>query len=268
MQSISAATSTVPHATYKPASTARVHCCRPACPTIRHIARSTLPMRTFGDDPFAHPDTLTRGQMYDAHRRCSRRRFRRSRRGAGAGRRRGTTAVRVELNLPALNRMGIGLETVRAAIVPATPIGLRATSRTKRTTARSTPMTRPRRRPTTSAGHRVSQRCAGAPGEVADVRRLGAGHSQLRFHQRQTHRYRSWSFAAGCETSSKRRARARPLPVPEVRRSRRRSTCRSWMERTTTIKASLARGRAHADDFGDARDPGGVPVPAATGAPR
>ena len=34
------------------------------------------------------------------------------------------------------------------------------------------------------------------------------------------------------------------------------------MERTTTIRASLARRRAHADDFDRAGDPGGVPVPA------
>jgi len=103
---------------------------RPACPTIRPIARSTLP-----DAPvmilsltFRHAD---RGQMYDAASTVLAQKISQV---AGVGQVQvgggALPAVRVELNLPALNRMGIGLETVRARLLPATPIGLRATSRT------------------------------------------------------------------------------------------------------------------------------------------
>jgi len=85
----------------------------PNNPTYRKVNPADAPVMILS----LTSDTLTRGQMYDAASTVLAQKISQV---AGVGQVQvgggALPAVRVELNLPALNRMGIGLETVRAAI--------------------------------------------------------------------------------------------------------------------------------------------------------
>src|SRR2546423_1672198 len=85
----------------------------PSNPTYRKVNPADAPVMIIS----LTSDTLTRGQMYDAGSTILAQKVSQVT-GVGQVQVGGAAlpAVRVELNLPALNRMGIGLETVRTAI--------------------------------------------------------------------------------------------------------------------------------------------------------
>jgi multidrug efflux pump len=85
----------------------------PSNPTYRKVNPADAPVMILS----LTSDTLTRGQMYDAASTVLAQKVAQVS-GVGQVQVGGAAlpAVRVELNLPALNRMGIGLETVRTAI--------------------------------------------------------------------------------------------------------------------------------------------------------